>query len=570
MRQFLPSILWIATAAWASSGNSVGNGGDVVVCRDAQNRISSVEVYDIVEAAKLRNLPMDIRPAGRIFLRDWDQKITVPLERLRRLSPLRAAEYAKQAQTFLENSRFVRNVDLTDIPDSDHALVPRGCHIEQIVIRKDPTFVDDRLYLVNEDLWEKLDEENKAILVMHELIYGEALAYGATDSRAARYLNSLIFSKRIDVMTQKDWFDALKRSNFHRSDYLGLWLIVDEKTEFFEAGGIRNARVTEKQPIAWGTAEQAQITGFAAGQIAFDESGTVRELQFCGSYRNQYFELRSLFCDWAGTLSTLQLYESGLRVQSFTQGQILGWPDDHLNPLLSEMRFKTINFSPAQKILNINIDSAAIRVPMKVEQALEAKNVLVAGELSFYESGLLRSGIIREPIEFKSRQYELQTIPGSFCRYTVSEAGQILAGISSYYFLCFKGWVDVEGQRLQGSFSSSQEQFVQEVILDEGKEVSWNIYGNAITVSHLQFDATMKVAGFRPAFPKKKVMFPIQGTLRKISFATKYELMVRFHPGTQILQRFIAEEPFPLKLRDQTTTIVKRGDVITLSKDGYP
>jgi len=54
-------------AALLGPGNEVGNGGDVVVCRDAAGAIASVEMLDLFEGRTLRGLSVDPALDGGSF-----------------------------------------------------------------------------------------------------------------------------------------------------------------------------------------------------------------------------------------------------------------------------------------------------------------------------------------------------------------------------------------------------------------------------------------------------------------------------------------------------------------------
>src|SRR5690606_18925272 len=44
-------------------------------------------------------------------------------------------------------------------------------------------------FLVDKDLWEELDNDNKVALIFHEIIYAEAISYGHLNSLMTRSLN---------------------------------------------------------------------------------------------------------------------------------------------------------------------------------------------------------------------------------------------------------------------------------------------------------------------------------------------------------------------------------------------
>jgi hypothetical protein len=580
MRNLLLGVFVIlGVPALAGSGNSVGNGGDVVVCRDQQGKITSVEVFDIVEARVLRNLKLDIEPAGRIYLPTWEGKISVPLERLERLSPLRAANYRKQAEEFLDNARFVRGVDLTDIPDSDHSIVPTGCRIEQIVIRKEPNFVDDRLYLINEDLWELLDEENKVVLVLHELHYGEALAQNAINSQGARYVNSLLFSGRIDRLNERDFFDALRRSGYRRTDVNGVWFAISPNNKFYDSGKLMEATIEGVQSVRWKNEDGQGLEGKISGTMRWFEMGQPENVEiFCGeiSTVNRMEVRSSVFAEnphcGRNSGSAVSFYEAKhLLLRSLTSGEISGWPARDLNPELQKLQFQEISLTLSQKVKAIDLASRRIKVKTRVIQEVEPQPVEAFGKLRFFDNGLLESGMFHTPLRFVTSTYDLTIRTDASCTYHMSSTGELLLGVGGgSYMHCMTGWAMVAGQKLQGNFTSSESQRIHEVGLTEGNYIFWNVLGTSVRVKGLLFDNKAKLQAFSLVQPAAKISFPIQGQMRKVSFEPHRWSWVRFHPGTEVLTTFIAEEIFPLKLRDGKTRSVKRSEQIYLEPDGYP
>lgn len=178
-------------ASLAVAETTVGNGGDLVVCRNSQNKITSVELLDYFEARELRGIVADIAST--------DQAI----DRLKRLSPKRAERYRAAIADFNANALFKSGVELTDVPDSDHDLLPAGCKIEQLAIQRKPQFPEDKLYLINKDLWDLMSARDQAGLKLHEIIYRDTLDAGKTDSKTSRYFNSLISSVDFQQLTGK-------------------------------------------------------------------------------------------------------------------------------------------------------------------------------------------------------------------------------------------------------------------------------------------------------------------------------------------------------------------------------
>jgi hypothetical protein len=188
------------------SGVQEGNGGDAVVCKASDGTIVSVKSFDLSEAQLLRGILPDL---GAIDI-DPVKKLEFALNRFARLDPERAGRYLQKAKTFVNDSRLVPGYVLLDIPDSNHIGLEDGCQLEQLVAYIPPRFPQDKPYIINEDLWKRLDNDNKAAVILHEIVYRELKILGATNSSEARYLNSMILSNLIDGYTVAAYIDLLK------------------------------------------------------------------------------------------------------------------------------------------------------------------------------------------------------------------------------------------------------------------------------------------------------------------------------------------------------------------------
>jgi len=178
-----------------AGGGTVGNGGDVVVCKD------QVLMLDTYEALNLRNFKLGLGgPTDSV-----EAKIKLAVKRLAGVDPYRTAIIAYLASEFMNDTKFVRGVKLRDLKDSDEIFLPEGCGVEQIAIQNTKVVNSDPFYVVNADLWDRMDNDNKAILILHESIFRGA--EGAWPSPTVRLLNSMAFSTKLDGMKQFDYFE---------------------------------------------------------------------------------------------------------------------------------------------------------------------------------------------------------------------------------------------------------------------------------------------------------------------------------------------------------------------------
>lgn len=200
--------LLTSTALFA--GDARGNGGHGIVCRSSNGQVVSVEILDFYEAREYRGIQRDLGPQSLTV----EEKIRMALARVSRFE-FRGERYLKAALEFEQNALFKSGVTLVNVPDTNHLAFPKGCAVEQVINQRQTQFPEDKLYLVNADLWNLLDNDNKAAFILHEVIFGELISEGQTTSEGARYFNSYITARKTDDWIYRNsYFDLLRRSGF--------------------------------------------------------------------------------------------------------------------------------------------------------------------------------------------------------------------------------------------------------------------------------------------------------------------------------------------------------------------
>ncbi len=277
-------VLLFTNLSFAQS--HVGNGGDVVVCRNDKNEITSIELLDFYEARDLRQITYDLGDATV----NVNEKIQSALNRLSRLDPYRAEQYLKSAQSFMEKAHFVQNKELPDISDSGHLIFPAGCKVEQIVISDvRQLFPEDQLWLpkgksfiVNAALWNSplFNNDHKAGLILHEVIYEEARkSFDHSSSVYARYLNSYVTSARLSTYNIQEYMGLLAVARFRELNYMGFGLDPGRSNEFYTNGNPRSAYLPEHPSNPWGryiTIFGKKILLKSEEPLNFYETGTVQ------------------------------------------------------------------------------------------------------------------------------------------------------------------------------------------------------------------------------------------------------------------------------------------------------
>jgi len=187
----------------ALAGHEVGNGGNGVVCRNGSGAITTVQLLDYFQYED--KLPYDLGPKSWTYL----QKVDFALTRLEKLDSTRATYFQKEANQFTSVTHW-QDGPLQSIPDSGFVPVPANCSIQQMAVQHVNNDSQGKRYAVTNDLWNWLDDDGKAGLILHEVIYREEIRLGYTDSIKARYYNAVISSDQINTMTSDAYDDFAK------------------------------------------------------------------------------------------------------------------------------------------------------------------------------------------------------------------------------------------------------------------------------------------------------------------------------------------------------------------------
>ena len=206
------------------AGGQDGNGGNMLICLNTDGTLKSKELLDFYESRVIRGITPSLGHPSLPYL----EKIEMVLTRIQHLSPRRFKSYLEEARSFESQSVFLPSADLTTMPDSQHPVVPKNCTVVQTIIQRTPIFAEDKRYIVNKDIWDLLDNDDKAGLVLHEAILREAALmapilahYGIIpesqqilrDSSRVRYINSLIASEKLINKNPQEWAELAAKAH---------------------------------------------------------------------------------------------------------------------------------------------------------------------------------------------------------------------------------------------------------------------------------------------------------------------------------------------------------------------
>lgn len=180
-----------------AKGSGQGNGGDLVVCTMFDGS-KTYELLDYYEGRINHNFEIDETKFEKRHYLDKARDILKGLYHFNDggisnfLSNVYENKLEQQGlslvEKFKDEIKFV-DYELDDIPDHGEVRIASNCEIQQLVIQHADIQNDHREYIINKNLWEKLDENQKASVVTHEIIYHLALHVNHRDSRYVRKAN---------------------------------------------------------------------------------------------------------------------------------------------------------------------------------------------------------------------------------------------------------------------------------------------------------------------------------------------------------------------------------------------
>lgn len=202
MRAILWAMAFMAVPAQAEI-DEIGNGGNVILCPVPIPEMNgrSIFLQDHLEGRQL-GLPLDLGPADL----SAEEKAGRVLARLQRLDPVRAERYAEHLRQFGQDAQIAPNLGFPHLPDFGVVRYPAaGCTIEQAAFQREPILPFHRRYNIRAELWDRLDADARAGLMLHEIIFREAKGHGHRSADRVRYFNALLTANAFAGMTVPEY-----------------------------------------------------------------------------------------------------------------------------------------------------------------------------------------------------------------------------------------------------------------------------------------------------------------------------------------------------------------------------
>ena len=222
------------------AGDKILNGGNVIVCKDAAGATTSVELLDYYEL-KLKNQNLQLNNS----LTDYKEVLLERFKDWEQIAPKRIEQYTQWLQLFEEEAGIYPNVVIPDILDTGSIVIPRGCELTPAAFqrRDEDIFPGEKRYVINKDLWDLMSPVQKAGLVLHELIYREAIKSRHETSLPTRIFNGYLASEK--VPTTEIYFELVRKMPLKWAEFGGGILIYDLQRLKYVPGKIFHAESFE-------------------------------------------------------------------------------------------------------------------------------------------------------------------------------------------------------------------------------------------------------------------------------------------------------------------------------------
>lgn len=192
------TLLVLLSTGSALASNDKGGGGVGVVCPSKVGKDRSVKLLDFVEWSGSYSASFP-RSADTVA-----QRIEQVLLHYASFDRLRMERYLTAAANFEQNIEWVKELPSTD--DFGFVKVPEGCHLVQLAQQRRDAESGEKRFKIVRQLWNEMSDDDKAGLVLHEVIYQELREIGLRNSIQLRSFVAWLvhFSSKVVTFTEYD------------------------------------------------------------------------------------------------------------------------------------------------------------------------------------------------------------------------------------------------------------------------------------------------------------------------------------------------------------------------------
>ncbi|QDK46648.1 hypothetical protein DOM22_16540 [Bdellovibrio sp. ZAP7] len=207
--KILISTLLLSFSFSAFAGDELQNGGDIIACPGLE--IPTYRSLDLYEGKMVYNL----EPA-LIDQSDYRVIVSKLIDRIEKFDMNRSKLYRVFLKNFASEVQMIPGSEFGNIKDEGFITLPQGCELQQAAAQFRRHTPDGIKYIFNSAIWSNMNPMTRAALVLHEIVYREALMpkTGPATSAKVRYFTAYIHSTKMLNGTRADYAKAKAFAGF--------------------------------------------------------------------------------------------------------------------------------------------------------------------------------------------------------------------------------------------------------------------------------------------------------------------------------------------------------------------
>lgn len=168
------------------------------------------------------------------------EKTDFLVQRVAKFDSLRASRYTATIQDFSNHAEHFHGTEFATTPDWDDTLVsqfcPKNLKIEQPIVYKHPEFPEDPPYWINDDLWNPLSDDFKAVLLLEMAIHREVFdtvedPYGTLTDAPIRRIAAELASSDWENVSLLDYVNVTYWAGLDDFDFYGTRVVGQQKSD---------------------------------------------------------------------------------------------------------------------------------------------------------------------------------------------------------------------------------------------------------------------------------------------------------------------------------------------------
>ncbi len=234
MKKLLLGLIFTATLSTSFAGDK-GNGGVGISCpqtmeNEALRGYMFFDYYEAITKYKVTVVP----PSGNTVY----EKVEDLISRIADHDPERAEKYLTWLESFESEAARLGRTTLPESKDMSLARFDSRCKLTQAILQGEPLLPGDARYTINSDFFNKLDLNQQAYGVMHEIIFREAREVGHENSRFVRYFLSQIMGDLVNDMSVYEYTKLLDIYLNQGVDNVNIFSVKKDGVEYLNHQGI--------------------------------------------------------------------------------------------------------------------------------------------------------------------------------------------------------------------------------------------------------------------------------------------------------------------------------------------